>query len=138
MEFVRKVFASHPLLAKYCRYALFAVHRDTDQNFNAHSTASAQFLDHPLTRPIVPLLPPSVQSLANNETVKATMDDYDSARVFLAKWAAGLADQSEKSEPFDQRYRHVGIWGHDDWEEETALGVFEVLNVSFKVELVLF
>jgi hypothetical protein len=24
----------------------------------------------------------------------------------------------------------VGIWGHDDWEEETALGVFEVLNVS--------
>jgi hypothetical protein len=58
------------------------------------------------------------------------MDDYDSARVFLAKWAAGLADQSEKSEPFDQRYRHVGIWGHDDWEEETALGVFEVLNVS--------
>jgi hypothetical protein len=58
------------------------------------------------------------------------MDDYDSARVFLAKWAAGLADQSEKSGPFDQRYRHVGIWGHDDWEEETALGVFEVLNVS--------
>lgn len=94
------------------------------------STSLAQFLDHPFTRPIVPLLPPSVQSLANNETVKATIDDYDSARVFLAKWAAGLADQSEKSEPFDQRYRHVGIWGHDDWEEETALGVFEVLNVS--------
>ncbi|KAG2174706.1 hypothetical protein INT43_005764, partial [Umbelopsis isabellina] len=89
---------------------------------------AAQFLDHPLTRPIVPLLPPGVQSLSNNETVKATMDDYDSARVFLAKWAAGLADQSEKSGPFDQRYRHVGIWGHDDWEEETALGVFEVLN----------
>ncbi|KAH8550144.1 putative GTPase activating protein [Umbelopsis sp. PMI_123] len=89
---------------------------------------AAQFLDLPLARPIVPLLPPSVQSLTNNETVKATMEDYDSARVFLAKWAAGLADQSEKSEPFDQRYRHVGIWGHDDWEEETALGVFEVLN----------
>lgn len=63
------------------------------------------------------------------------MDDYDSARVFLAKWAAGLADQSEKSGPFDQRYRHVGIWGHDDWEEETALGVFEVLNVNnYKIE----
>lgn len=58
------------------------------------------------------------------------MADYDSARVFLAKWAAGVADQSEKAESFDQRYRHVGIWGHDDWEEETALGVFEVLNVS--------
>ncbi|GAB5585524.1 GTPase activating protein [Umbelopsis nana] len=89
---------------------------------------AAQFFDHPFTRPIVPLLPPSVQSLANNETVKATMADYDSARVFLAKWAAGVADQSEKAESFDQRYRHVGIWGHDDWEEETALGVFEVLN----------
>ncbi|KAI8579102.1 hypothetical protein K450DRAFT_199779 [Umbelopsis ramanniana AG] len=115
------------LLEKFSQVTRFS--RNTaGQTFNAHSTAPAQFLDHPLTRPIVPLLPPSVQSLANNETVKATMDDYDSARVFLAKWAAGLANQSEKSEPFDQRYRHVGIWGHDDWEEETALGVFEVLN----------
>lgn len=66
--------------------------------------------------------------LTENETVRRTMDDYDSARIFLAKWAAGLADESEKVTPDERKYRHVGIWGHG-WEEETALGVFEILNV---------
>ncbi|CEG76648.1 hypothetical protein RMATCC62417_11511 [Rhizopus microsporus] len=65
--------------------------------------------------------------LTENETVRRTMDDYDSARIFLAKWAAGLADESEKVTPDERKYRHVGIWGHG-WEEETALGVFEILN----------
>ncbi|PHZ14649.1 RabGAP/TBC [Rhizopus microsporus ATCC 52813] len=65
--------------------------------------------------------------LTENETVRRTMDDYDSARIFLAKWAAGLADESEKATPDERKYRHVGIWGHG-WEEETALGVFEILN----------
>lgn len=55
------------------------------------------------------------------------MDDYDSARIFLAKWAAGLAAQSETSAPRERKYRNVGVWGHG-WEEDTALGVFEVLN----------
>jgi len=68
--------------------------------------------------------------MCNNETVKQTIDDYDSARIFLAKWAAGLAAQSENSAPRDRKYRNVGVWGHDGWEEDTALGVFEILNVS--------
>ncbi|KAI8364289.1 putative GTPase activating protein [Choanephora cucurbitarum] len=63
-----------------------------------------------------------------SEAVQTTMDDYDSARIFLAKWAAGLAAQSAKAVPNDQKYRHVGIWGHDEGQEETALGVFEILN----------
>jgi len=48
----------------------------------------------------------------------------------LAKWAAGLAAQSENSAPRDRKYRNVGVWGHDGWEEDSALGVFEILNVS--------
>jgi hypothetical protein len=47
----------------------------------------------------------------------------------LAKWAAGLAAQSENSAPSERKYRNVGVWGHDGWEEDTALGVFEILNV---------
>ncbi|KAI8981649.1 rab-GTPase-TBC domain-containing protein [Mycotypha africana] len=85
-------------------------------------------LSSPASRPFVPLLPHSVQELCSNETVKRTIDDYDSARIFLAKWAAGLAAQSENSAPRDRKYRHVGVWGHDGGEEDTALGVFEILN----------
>ncbi|KAI8884136.1 RabGAP/TBC [Backusella circina FSU 941] len=90
--------------------------------------AAIGLINHPASKPLVPLLPPSVQQLYNSETVRKTMDDYDSARIFLAKWAAGLAAQSEQSAPREQRYRHVGVWGHDGWEEDTALGVFEILN----------
>ncbi|KAI7872174.1 rab-GTPase-TBC domain-containing protein [Spinellus fusiger] len=89
---------------------------------------AVSILGHPSSRPIIALLPPDLQSLCNNETVKQTMDDYDSARIYLAKWAADLAAQSEKSTPLERRYRHVGIWGHGGWEEDTALGVFEILN----------
>ncbi|KAF7722974.1 GTPase activating protein [Apophysomyces ossiformis] len=91
-------------------------------------TAAVSILGHPASRHIAPFLPPSLQELCSNQTVKETIDDYDSARIFLAKWAAGLAAQSEKLGPQERRYLSVGIWGHDDWEEDTALGVFEILN----------
>lgn len=68
-------------------------------------------------------------AITENETVRLTTDDYDSARLFLAKWAAGLADASEKNVPSEQKYRQVGLWGHG-LEEETGLGVFEIVNVS--------
>ncbi|KAI7898359.1 rab-GTPase-TBC domain-containing protein [Cokeromyces recurvatus] len=90
--------------------------------------AAISFLNNSTSQPLVSLLPSGVQELCDNETVKRTIDDYDSARIFLAKWAAGLAAQSENSVPQDRKYRNAGVWGHDGWEEETALGVFEVLN----------
>lgn len=90
--------------------------------------AAVSILSNPASRPFVPLFPPNVQELCRNETVRQTIDDYDSARIFLAKWAAGLAAQSESSAPRERKYRNVGVWGHDGWEENTALGVFEVLN----------
>ncbi|KAI8336183.1 rab-GTPase-TBC domain-containing protein [Chlamydoabsidia padenii] len=69
--------------------------------------------------------------LQDNDNVRRTMDDYDSARIFLAKWAAGMAAQSEHNASQEHRYRHVGLWGHQggwDEEEDTSLGVFEILN----------
>ncbi|KAI8079327.1 rab-GTPase-TBC domain-containing protein [Thamnidium elegans] len=90
--------------------------------------AAMSVLSNPASKPFVPLFPPSVQELCLNETVKKTVDDYDSARIFLAKWAAGLAQQSESAAPRERKYRNVGVWGHEGWEEDTALGVFEVLN----------
>ena len=86
----------------------------------------------------MPHLPPKVQLALNTDAVRATTQDYDSARIYLAKWAADLAARSEQDTPLERRYRHVGVWGHGDaWEEETALGVFEVLNVS-RIKLVNF
>lgn len=90
--------------------------------------AAVSILSNPASRPFVPLFPPSVQELCASDTVKKTIDDYDSARIFLAKWAAGLAAQSESSAPRDRKYKNVGVWGHEGWEEDTALGVFEILN----------
>lgn len=104
------------ILEKLSRVTKFS--RDTAVNI----------LSNPVSRPFVPLLPPSVQELCLNETVQKTVDEYDSARIFLAKWAAVLAAQSESSLPPERRYRNVGVWGHEGWEEDTALGVFEVLN----------
>lgn len=88
----------------------------------------AGVLNHPASRQFTRNLPPRLQEALNTDAVRATTDDYDSARIYLAKWAAGLAARSDQDTPIERRYRHVGIWGHG-WEEETALGVFEVLNV---------
>ncbi|CAO3589540.1 unnamed protein product [Absidia cylindrospora] len=65
-----------------------------------------------------------------NDTVRRTMDDYDSARIFLAKWAASMAAQSDQYASQEHRYRNVGLWGHQGgWDEETtSLGIFEILN----------
>ncbi|KAI8381458.1 rab-GTPase-TBC domain-containing protein [Radiomyces spectabilis] len=104
------------LLEKFSRVTKFS--RET----------AANILGHPASKSFMPLLPPGMQSMAHNETVQKTMEDYDSARIFLAKWAAGLAAQSEQATPVERRYRNVGVWGHDGWEENTALGVFEILN----------
>ncbi|KAI9263079.1 rab-GTPase-TBC domain-containing protein [Sporodiniella umbellata] len=46
--------------------------------------------------------------------------EYDSARLFLAKWAAGLAEESERN----SAYKQIGVWGH----EETSCGLFEILS----------
>lgn len=46
----------------------------------------ANVLDHPLARPIVPLLPPIVQAMSRNRTVVETMNDYDRATYYLARW----------------------------------------------------
>jgi hypothetical protein len=49
---------------------------------------SDQMLSHPYTRPIVPFLPPTVQHFAENATVRETIEDYDSASLYIAQWYA--------------------------------------------------
>ena len=61
------------------------------------------------------------------------MGEYDSAREYLARWAAGVAEEAERQR--GKRGEEVGgIWGtssrHSGWEEMSELGGgFEVLSV---------
>lgn len=105
--------------------------------------AATNILDHPITKQI---LPPHVQQrIQESEAAKRVMDDYDSARVYLAKWAAAVADQSDKERREVQEMDRLrqgpsGTGSHpahgrsgrriNDYEdEEGPLGAFNVLDV---------
>ncbi|CAO3676261.1 unnamed protein product [Umbelopsis vinacea] len=59
--------------------------------------AANQMLSHPYTRPIVPFLPPTVQHFAENATVRETIEDYDSASLYIAQWGIEPTDRHIKS-----------------------------------------
>ncbi|KAF9121094.1 GTPase activating protein [Mortierella sp. 14UC] len=106
--------------------------------------AATNILDHPITKQI---LPPHVQQrIQESEAAKKVMDDYDSARVYLAKWAATVADQSDKERrgvqemdrlrqgsPATGRHPAHGRSGrriNDHEDEEGPLGAFNVLDLE--------
>lgn len=72
--------------------------------------------------------PPSVRHLMNQPEVRKIGDDFDSARVYLAKWAMGIAEEAEKS-------RKKVVWneGYQDILK-SSVGGFELLSVDFEVE----
>ncbi|KAG0257149.1 GTPase activating protein, partial [Linnemannia exigua] len=106
--------------------------------------AATNILDHPITKQI---LPPHVQQrIQESEAAKRVMDDYDSARVYLARWAATVADQSDRErrevQEMDRlrqgssatsRHPAHGRSGRriNDYEdEEGPLGSFNVLDLE--------
>jgi TBC1 domain family member 15 len=70
-------------------------------------------------------IPPQVRRLIQNPEVQTIQDEFDSARVYLARWAMGIAEQSEKEK--NQR-----IWTAQDIlasaKEESSVGDFEILD----------
>lgn len=72
-----------------------------------------------------PRVPPQVRSLLRNPEVKTLQDEFDSARVYLARWAMSIAEQSER----DRRQR---VWTAQDIMEmeDTDVGEFELLEAS--------
>ncbi|KAK6951897.1 hypothetical protein Daesc_006422 [Daldinia eschscholtzii] len=72
-----------------------------------------------------PRVPPQVRRLMRNPEVQTLQDEFDSARIYLARWAMGIAEQSER----DIRQR---IWtARDVLElEDTDVGEFELLETS--------
>lgn len=72
-----------------------------------------------------PRTPPQLRRLINNPDVQSIQQEFDSARVYLARWAMGIAEQSER----DKSQR---IWTARDVleTEEGSLGSFEVLEAD--------
>lgn len=70
-------------------------------------------------------IPPQVRRLIQNPEVQTIQDEFDSARLYLARWAMGIAEQSEKEK--NQR-----IWtARDVLElEESSVGDFEILDME--------
>lgn len=72
-----------------------------------------------------PKFPPQVRRLMKNPEVQTLSDEFDSARVYLARWAMGMAEQSEK-----ERSQRI-FTAQDVLEmEESDVGQFEVLDVE--------
>ncbi|KAF2274255.1 GTPase activating protein [Westerdykella ornata] len=72
-----------------------------------------------------PKIPPQVRRLMKNPEVQTLQEEFDSARVYLARWAMGIAEQSE-------RERNQRIWTAKDVlaMESSDVGDFEILDME--------
>lgn len=72
-----------------------------------------------------PKIPPQVRRLLKNPEVQTLQDEFDSARIYLARWAMGMAEQSERD-------RNQRIFTAKDVleMEETDVGDFELLDAE--------
>ncbi|KAI6763116.1 hypothetical protein HG530_009096 [Fusarium avenaceum] len=77
-----------------------------------------------------PNLPPQVRRLLRNPEVQTLQDEFDSARIYLARWAMGIQEQSDR----DRRQR---IWSANDVMEleDTDVGEFELLEGASNLSL---
>lgn len=74
-----------------------------------------------------PKLPPQLRRIMQNPQVQTVQEEFDSARIYLARWAMTIAEQSE-------RERNQRIYTAKDLleKEDTELGEFEILDVDMR------
>ena len=72
-----------------------------------------------------PRIPPQVRRLMKNPEVQTLQEEFDSARLYLARWAMGIAEQSERD-------RNQRIWTANDIldSEDSEVGEFEILEME--------
>jgi len=96
--------------------------------------AAQNILSHPLAKPIVPHLPDPVKSLvnANGEwewgswVEKGGVGEFESARVYLARWARVVAEEGERARR--REAQAIPSSSEDPGEESSSLGIFELLH----------
>lgn len=72
-----------------------------------------------------PKVPPQVKRLLKNPDVVNIQEEFDSARIYLARWAMGIAEQSEREQA-------RLVWTNRDIIEleDTDVGEFEILEIG--------
>ncbi|OMP84571.1 GTPase-activating protein GYP7 [Diplodia seriata] len=72
-----------------------------------------------------PKIPPQIKQLLKSPEVERLQEEFDSARIYLARWAMSIAEQSEKE-------RKQRIWTAQDVleMEDSAVGEFEILEME--------
>ena len=92
------------------------------EKFSQVTTFTRRTADSVIDNPNVPT---QVRRLLKNPEVQTLQDEFDSARIYLARWAMGIAEQSERD-------RNQRIWtARDVLEmEETDVGDFELLDTD--------
>ncbi|KAG5646650.1 hypothetical protein DXG03_002640 [Asterophora parasitica] len=97
--------------------------------------AAQNILSHPLAKPIVPHLPDPVRSLvnANGESTwgswveKGGVGEFESARVYLARWARIVAEEGERARRREAQALPSAPTSSLE-EEPSSLGIFELLH----------
>ncbi|KXN82062.1 GTPase-activating protein GYP7 [Leucoagaricus sp. SymC.cos] len=98
--------------------------------------AAQNILSHPLAKPIVPHLPDPVKSLVSapgewewgSWVEKGGVGEFESARVYLARWARIVAEEGERAR---RREAQALPSVYADNEQETSsLGIFELLHTT--------
>ncbi|BGO94294.1 hypothetical protein NBRC10512_002744 [Rhodotorula toruloides] len=98
--------------------------------------AASTVLSHPLAKPLAKHVPKPIAQLAlapgevSKLTDAAGVGAYDSARVYLAKWARIVAEEGERA-----RRAEYGVDDSSFLEEELgeSTGVFEVLAKTYRI-----
>jgi len=93
--------------------------------------AAQNILSHPLAKPIVPHLPDPVRSLVNADqwgswVEKGGVGEFESARVYLARWARIVAEQGEYARRKEAQV--LSSYSSGLTEEDSSLGIFELLH----------
>ncbi|KAJ6630706.1 rab-GTPase-TBC domain-containing protein [Mycena sp. CBHHK59/15] len=124
--------ASHAQSSSQARTALLQSFSNITR---ATRHAAQNILSHPLAKPIVPHLPDPVKSLvnANGEwewgswVEKGGVGEFESARVYLARWARIVAEEGERARRREAQAlpstSSAGVV-----EETSSLGIFELLH----------
>ena len=97
--------------------------------------AAQNILSHPLAKPIVPHLPDPVKSLVNANgdlewgswVEKGGVGEFESARVYLARWARIVAEEGERARRREAQSIPANA-GAPTAEESGELGIFELLH----------
>lgn len=99
--------------------------------------AAHNILSHPLAKPIVPHLPDPVRSLVNANgdlewgswVEKGGVGEFESARVYLARWARIVAEEGERARRREAQAIPASTSATVS-EETSELGVFELLHTT--------